>query len=336
MQANNQRGVALITALLIVALATIISVSISTQLQLDVRRTGNILASEQAILYTLTAEDWVRRILRDDRADNNIDHYGEGWATQIPAIPVEGGSIEGRLYDLQACFNLNSLYSTNAANPAATQLAEARFGRLLANLQRNPDLRLNINPNVITQSIIDWMDGDMTQPSADGAEDIYYMNLDRPYRAANAPLQSISELRVIRGFEDSSTLDALKKPDREDEELEHLVCAFGIAADINVNTAPAEVLESLASPTATASINTDSIIKERDDTPFNDIDDFINRNNLQTVILAPDRIGLSMSTSYFLLKTEATIGQARTLMYSILYREANGNTTVISRSQGAY
>ena len=48
---TRQRGVAIITALLIVAIATTISISISTRLQLDVRRTGNVIAGDQAYLY---------------------------------------------------------------------------------------------------------------------------------------------------------------------------------------------------------------------------------------------------------------------------------------------
>ena len=325
--ASQQQGVALITALLIVALATIISVSISTQLQLDVRRTGNILASEQAILYAPTAEYLARRFLRDDREEdirnnNNIDHYEENWATPIE-VPVEGGTIKGQLRDLQACYNLNSLNTGNAVNDA---IAQTRFRRLLAQLQADQDLNLRIDPDVMTQSIIDWISDSTNQLSSNGAEDIYYMNLEKPYRTANAPIQSISELRVIRGFEDSKTFDALQNDD-----LDNLVCAFGVPAFINVNTAPAEVLESLA-----ANINADDIIKEREINPFNDINDFITRNNLQTTILAPNRVGLSVSTNYFLLETIANIGQARTLMYSIIQRQNNGDTTVIARSQGAY
>lgn len=323
---KQQHGVALITALLIVALATIISVSISTHLQLDVRRTGNILASEQAMLYTLFGEKIARIALQEDRQNNDTDDYDEEWA--IPRqFPLEGGQIRGQLTDLQACINLNTLYSAGTVNP----LTEARFRRLLANQQatanQNPDINLNIDINVVTLSIIDWIDDDLDQTSSDGAEDIYYMNLERPYRTANSPIQSISELRVIRGFEESKTYDALINNTQE-----NLVCAFGIPASINVNTAPAEVLESLAE-----NINGQNILQERKDNgAYSNISDFINRNNLQTIEPPLDQGGLSVSTEYFLLETEAIIGQARTLMYSIIQRDNNGETTVISRTQGAY
>ena len=85
----RQRGVAIITALLIVAIATTVSISISTRLQLDVRRTGNVVAGDQAYLYTLAAESWSQRILKQDRKDSEIDHLGEDWAIELPPLPVE-------------------------------------------------------------------------------------------------------------------------------------------------------------------------------------------------------------------------------------------------------
>ena len=48
--AERQRGVALITALLVVALATVAAVAMATRQQLDIRRTGNLLHGEQAYL----------------------------------------------------------------------------------------------------------------------------------------------------------------------------------------------------------------------------------------------------------------------------------------------
>ncbi len=173
----RQRGVAIITALLIVAIATTVSVTISTRLQLDVRRTGNIIAGDQAYLYTLAAESWSQRILKDDRGENEIDHLGENWAIELPPLPVEGGYIKGKLNDLQSCFNLNSVLDGGADN----KLARTRLDRLLNNL--------GIDKGG-TQAIIDWLDEDLQTTIPDGAEDVYYMNLERPYRTANTPLQS--------------------------------------------------------------------------------------------------------------------------------------------------
>ena len=305
----RQRGVAIITALLIVAIATTVSVTISTRLQLDVRRTGNMIAGDQAYLYTLAAESWSQRILKEDRKDNEIDHLEENWAIELPPLPVEGGYIKGKLNDLQSCFNLNTVLDGGADN----KLDRTRLDRLLNNL--------GIAKGG-TQAIIDWLDDDLQTTIPDGAEDVYYMNLERPYRTANAPMQSISELRLIKGFENSDVYDTL---------LPH-VCAFGVNTPININTAAAEVLRSLADELSDADV--EKIIEQRNESAFVDINAFTGFNDLKTKIA--DTQGLSVDTEYFMLQTESTIGQVRVITYSIIHRSNDGNTTIIARSQGVY
>lgn len=311
--ATSQKGVALITALLIVALATVISVELSTHLQLDIRRTNNIIASDQALLHLMGAEYFSRRILREDRKKNKYDSFEDDWAFEIPALAVEGGTIQGKLSDLQGCFNLNSLYQNNNINA----LTQGRFRRLMQALP-------NPATTDLSQAIIDWIDTNLDTTIPDGAEDNYYLNLERPYRSANQAIRSISELRLIKGFEEDEII----------QDSEGLLCAFGPAASINVNTAPAEVLESLAAGMTTTIA--EAIVTNRKSDPYENMNQFLTTNNLSTIIPAADRNSLSVSSDYFLLETEANIGQSRTLMYSIIHRENNGDTQVIARSQGAY
>ena len=306
---RQQRGVAIVTALLIVAIATTVSVTISTRLQRDVRRTGNIVASDQAYLYTLAAESWSQRILKQDREDNEIDHLGEDWAIELPPLPVEGGFIKGRLTDMQACLNINSLRPASANNAEARK----RMERLLSNLSIDSSY---------TQAIIDWLDEDLETTIPDGAEDVYYMNLERPYRTANTAMQSISELRLIKGFDDTEVYGAV---------LPH-VCAYGVSTPINVNTATAEVLRSLAEGISES--DAEKIIEQRTDTAFKDINAFLAFENLKNKIAGTE--GLSVDTEYFMLTTKSTIGPVAVTTHSIIQRTNDGNTTVIARSQGVY
>ncbi|MGB5679976.1 MAG: type II secretion system minor pseudopilin GspK [Gammaproteobacteria bacterium] len=305
----RQRGVAIITALLIVAIAATVSVTMSTRLQLDVRRTGNMIAGEQAYLYALAAESWSQRILKNDRQKNEIDHLGENWAMDVPPIPVEGGYIRGRLTDLQSCLNLNALLEDAPDKP----VARPRLERLMTNLGLD---------NALVQAIIDWLDNDLQTTIPDGAEDVYYMNLERPYRTANRPILSISEMRLIRGFDDPRIYETL---------LPH-VCAFGITAPININTASAEVLRSLADGISPSDVN--DIVKQRTEEAFNTIQEFTSFNELGKIITSTEN--LSVDTEYFMLTVESTIGQVRIMTYSIIHRSSDGATRVIARSQGAY
>ena len=306
---TRQQGVAIITALLIVTIAATVSMTISTRLQLDVRRTGNLIAQDQADFYLFAAEEWSQRILRQDKKDSTVDGLTEIWATELPPLPVPGGSIQGTLTDLHSCININSLVEGNAVN-ASTQ---TRLNQLFNNL--------GVTGN-FTQAISDWIDTDLETSNPNGAEDGYYLNLEQPYRTANTPLQSLSEIRLIKGFEDSEIYNTVK---------DHL-CAFIANSNdvtINVNTASIEVLKSLSSG-MTEQLATD-IIERRDEELFDNIKEFTSFAKLGTII--KDTTKLSTSSDYFLLRTQAIIGQANKVMYSIIYRDNDGKTEIISRAQ---
>jgi general secretion pathway protein K len=91
--------------------------------------------------------------------------------------------------------------------------------------------------------VIDWIDAD-SNASAAGAEDIDYLQMKTPYRAANQPFQSVEELRLVRGF----TRDMVDK-------LRDFVTALPQPTAINVNTADKKVLESLFYTSATLAEN---------------------------------------------------------------------------------
>ena len=303
---KNQRGVAIITALLIVTIAATVSITISTRLQLDVRRTSNMIAQDQAVFYLIAAEAWSQRILRQDKKDSTIDDLTEDWAVELPPLPVAGGSIQGKLTGLHSCININSLLEDGAINTAT----KTRMAQLFKNLG------LDNNP---TQAIVDWIDNDLETTTPNGAEDGYYLNLVKPYRPANTTLQSVSEIRLIKGFEDSEDYQQVKS---------HL-CAF-IANDklsININTASAEVLKSLSADMTDNLVK--DIIEHRDEKQFNDLKEFTSFAKLETII--KDTKNLSISSDYFLLRTQAIIGQANKIMYSIIYRDDSGKTEIISR-----
>ncbi|HEY9197852.1 MAG TPA: type II secretion system minor pseudopilin GspK, partial [Gammaproteobacteria bacterium] len=183
-----QRGVALITALLVVALATVAAVAMASRQQLDVRRTANLLDGDQAYLYALGVESWARVVLARDARDNQVDKLDEDWAKRLSPIAVPGGQVDGFVSDLQGRFNLNNLLT------AEGQLSEPDvryFQRLLRVLELNEQL---------TVAVIDWLDPDFDTRFPEGAEDDYYLSTETPYRAANRKFQSISELRLVKGF----------------------------------------------------------------------------------------------------------------------------------------
>ena len=225
---KRQRGVALITAILIMALITTLTFSLEWDNALDLRRTYVSMYREEAIQAALGAESWVLTILRQDREDSDTDHLGEIWASELPVLPLGSGgdSIQGEIYgeiiDLQGRFNINNLIDGEGKvdQPSLEQLQ-----RLLSAL--GLDVR-------IAGIAADWIDSDRDAGFPDGAEDAIYTGMIPPYRAANRTISSTSELAALDGV-DKATLDTL---------LPHIAALPG-RTSINVNTATAAVLQSL-------------------------------------------------------------------------------------------
>ena len=109
----KSRGIALITAMLITALATMVAANLAWDNALDVRRTMVLLNRDQAIQVALGAESWVIGILHQDLEDSQTDHLAEIWATELPGLPIEGGEVFGVVTDLQGRFNVNNLIDQN-------------------------------------------------------------------------------------------------------------------------------------------------------------------------------------------------------------------------------
>lgn len=311
---HRQTGVALLTALLVVALATVAAVAMTTRQQLDVRRTGNLLHSEQAWAYVLGAESWARVVLARDSKDNKVDNLAEDWATQVPASLVEGGSVVGRVVDMQGRFNVNSLVVNGVADAAAVD----RYKRLLRTLDLDESL---------ADSLVDWLDKDINSRFPGGAEDETYQLLQPAYRTANRLMADISELRLVKGYDEKVMGKLLGGVSGVP-----LVTALPEATAINVNTASAEVLTTLANGLSLS--DGEAIIEARGDTGFEKVEDL-----LQLPVLAgqqqPDPQALTVQSQWFLLLGEANIGQGRVKLASLIQR-ASQTTRVIRRQREFY
>lgn len=219
---KRERGVALIVAVLLVALATLIVASLIDTTDLAFARTRNLMREQQAFAYARGLETWAMDGLRRDQNEEpGIDSNGDVWARPLPPLDVPGGKLSGRLRELNGCFNLNHL----VVNGVEDELARRRFERLLRALKLPPEL---------ADAVIDYADAD-SDPGRRGAEDMAYLLANPPRRAANQAFAHVSELRLVRGVDDKAY-----------RVLEPHVCANPEASGINVNTATAPVLMSLA------------------------------------------------------------------------------------------
>ncbi|MCQ4309301.1 type II secretion system minor pseudopilin GspK [Pseudomonas stutzeri] len=324
-----QRGVALITVLLVVAIVTVVCAGMIARQQLSIRGTANQAQARQAWHYGLGGEALAQSILRRDlRAssagtgtgiDNGtengngagqsaVDHLLEPWALPQPAYDLDEGQgqVQIRIEDLAGRFNLNSLVQDQQQNAAAL----AQFRRLL--------LRLQIT-EPYAERLLDWLDSDQ-QPSGElGAEDNAYLLLDPPYRTAGSRMEDLSELRLL-----------LDMRDEDFQRLAPYVTALPADTPLNVNTASAMVLSSLADSFSLSAA--EALVQVRQAGGFRDVASFTAQPALGGVQL--EGIRLAVASQYFQATSEVRLADRRMALVSRLRREENGDVRVLQRNLG--
>ena len=303
--AHAQRGVAVLTAMLVVTVGTILAVNLLWESTLDQRRAQSALVADQGLMLALGAEAWAADILRQDLVDSDVsDHLGEEWAFELPPLPVDGGMITGRLEDLQGRFNLNNLITSEGLEDA---VARAQFERLLQALELDPTL---------AGRVVDWLDQDSEASFPVGAEDAAYAGREPPYRTPNAMITTTTELMAVEGF-DAAAYRALAP----------YVAALPLGTSLNVNTAPAAVLAALSDQIDFGMA--ESLVLERNGVDFVDIQATFEGLVEPEVLQVIDGV-----SSHFLLTATVALGTHQLILYSVLQRDRSGITRTIFRSLG--
>ena len=292
MSNSRQQGAALILAILVVALASSIAIFMAAQQSMWTQQAENLSARGQSKALTHAAIDWVRGILAEDAHNTQADHLGEPWASRLPSLPIESGSLSGAIYDQQALFNLNNLVRNGRDSEADIAL----FKRLLVQLQLTPDL---------VAPLLDWIDADSTAHTPGGAEDDFYLQANPPYRCANRPLLTIEELYRVRGFNRDNI-----------ERLRPFVTALPEYSSINVNTAPREVLMALLPDLNETDIS--SLLANRKSAHFKTKLDF--RERLPQSVPALSDGAFDVSSHYFSAVVIARTNQVQTAYEALLAR----------------
>lgn len=300
---KKQKGIALITILVMVALATILAATIAQRQKFTVENTAYLMRQNQSLWYAKSAETFFSELLVED-AENagDIDYLQENWAKPMPAFPVEDGYVTGQLYDESGKFNLNSLVDDSGqVNVAAKQW----FERLLTNVGLNPQL---------SEAVIDWQDADSETTGSMGAEDSYYRGLRNAYLPANSKFHAVEELKMVRGFEAGKYL-----------QIAPYVSAIAVQdSKVNINTSPAIVLASLAESLDVKTV--EAVLEQRQQNMehFSNVDELWNlepfsqaKNENQTALNAL----LGVKSSYFQAKIEVMLSERKRQFQTYLLRE---------------
>ncbi|RLT97428.1 MAG: general secretion pathway protein GspK [Ketobacter sp.] len=340
---RKQAGTVLITVIMMVAIAALLVTDMVYRQKLDIKRTSALLSRDQAFQYLLGAEELANLTLSEDLKQDNdrnepafVDTLAEDWAEPTNPFPVAGGFIQGRVIDLQSRFNVNSIMASDA-NVAKKQ--RERFRRLLDQVGIPVDKDSNVSTQMLAERVLDWLDSDQEPTGFDGKEDLDYLGLDRPYRAANMVLWDISELMLIEGFTPNDIA-----------QLADYVSFLPPDVALNINTADVKVLDAydLGLPGVQIDEERKKTGPGRHDGGFLDLqalDDLLltaatpqnnevesgsdEEQDTENGAAAPGEqqnnkaVGnFSVNSEYYLLEAEAVINEKPVLMRSILFRPA--------------
>lgn len=325
MNQKTSRGAALVIVLFIVALAAILAVEMSANLMLQVQRSTNLQSQQQAKWYAYGAEELaIKGLIQSKKDDPEKTTLAQPWAKQGDVkYPVDNGTLSGQLTDLQACLNLNALgaepdpNSTNKTNPA--------HKALFAILENIEDLPSDESEEGMADSVFDWLDkNSITYRS--GAEEGEYLSRQFPYMTANSLFASISELRLIKGFNPLVM-----------EKVLPFVCVIpgSTLLSINVNTVTEEQALLLSGLIDELSVSgAQAVIAARPENGFDNIEEFFESVKQQggKNIKAVEKL-FSLKSEYFKLQTQAKFVDLRFSMTTLLYA-SNGEVTILARKFG--
>ena len=222
---DAQRGAAVVTALLVVMLATTVVAGLFVRENVTIRSVENRLALAQTRWIERAALDWAKVILRADArgspANQPVDHLGEPWAvpvaeTRLDETVTAGAKISdttrpamvaGQIVDAQSRFNLASMVSVGEESKPN--------GDAFRKLLRLVGLSEGLADGVVARLLAS------TPRTVDG--------VTRP--SAALPLVRVGDLQSVPGFDATMV-----------EMLVPFVVVLPRPTEVNLNTAPPEVL----------------------------------------------------------------------------------------------
>ncbi|MGV7208190.1 type II secretion system minor pseudopilin GspK [Oxalobacteraceae bacterium A2-2] len=326
---TRQRGVAVITALLLTTLAVTIVASLFWQQQVQVRTMENQRLQLQTRWILRGALDWTRLILTQSGLDlAGLTTASGVWATPLAETRLDqyierertdgedyNATLSGQIQDAAGRFNLNNLARNRVVQPA--QLAVLQ--RLLGYVQLDPNLAAVVAQQVANTQVASTPalppGGTSTVTHTSGGAVTTTTGTTGTTTGATAsasgsggsepmPLQRVEDLLATTGF----TADSIEK-------LRDLVVLLPEQTPLNVNTAPAEVLAALV-PNMSVS-EAAALVNTRQRIYYRNTADFTTALNGRVV---PAGVSIDVRSNYFLVQSSVRLDRAALDTVSLLRR----------------
>lgn len=179
---RQQGGVALVTALLVVALAVAAAVAMAMRSQNDIRRTSAVFERDLSRHIAMGGEKMVLQMLeRVDGPDALL------WDTcRSPTLPftVDGVRLQATVENMQCRYNLNALGGADEAE-------QGYFAQLVDRVGTESGVTMPAGAQ-LALAVSDWMNPETDDPS--------YRLADPPRISGNRPMLVASEINSVAGM----------------------------------------------------------------------------------------------------------------------------------------
>ncbi|HET8706953.1 MAG TPA: type II secretion system minor pseudopilin GspK [Pseudomonadales bacterium] len=341
---KRESGTALITVLMIFAIAAFLATVVAEHQQMDIRRSANMISNDQAMQYALAAEELAKIVLIEDRLQDSkpkrsgntepVDGLGDMWNSPMLSTwkPIDAGQVRGKLYDLQGKFNINRLLFEKQMMATAGQMGPDGLpvqpaGAAAPTQGRSPRLQLQTLMDYFkvfpqgadltmvqnfSYRVVDWVDSDNVPSGGDNeGEDDYYLGLQPAYKPRNNLFVDLSELRLL--------LAGAEVDEGQWQLFTNELAILPPNVPLNINTADQYVLDAVVSGGGGAQgFNAAEFVKAREANggAFETFTDAEQKGNFPAA--AADKC--SLNTEYFLLRADAMVDGRMVHMDSVLYR----------------
>lgn len=310
---RQQRGAALLTAMIIVTLVTTLAASMVWQQWRAIQVETAERARTQASWILVGALDWARLILREDARAGGPDHLGEPWAVPLAEARLstflaadrdnnaDGGPeafLSGSIEDANGRYNLRNLIDAGVVQ-----------GIELDALQRLCESS-GVTPEVASRIATQLREAVMSDPANPPVE-------GTPPVSEDPPLMPHT-VRQLRWLGIDPTVVA---------RLERFVTLLPTRTAINVNTAPAEVIAAVLGVDLGSA---ERVVAARQRSPLGGTDDLKALLSEDTV-LDPARIGTQ--SNYFIVQGRLRLGTRIVEERSLVERRDRGDITPVRRER---
>ena len=295
MKVDSQRGVALLTILLLVVSITVVAGAMLASQKIAIRRSGLLFDQNQLLQDIDAGQQLAVTMIRADANLNDTDSTQDIWAKPVPPYTLGAHSIGIEIRDEASRFNINNLYQNGAVDSNALAVLQ----RLLTQLNLAPDIAI---------AVLDYQDADSEVYQDGGDESTVYnqqSNSSVDNDLPNQRLVNIDQLQNVKGI--NAEVLAVLRP---------YITVVPHYLPINMNTASPVLLAALIDGATSQQMQT--IVDLREKQVFESIDEIwqlpilSSLDNKQRKVLAPLLAVDSQAFTALITATDnATVGQAR-------------------------